>query len=296
MSGRASSSGTAPSTVVSSSARTVKMPSAVRTFTARRVAASKTARGAEVARARPVPSGSQLGAGETSSVRARIAAKVTRNRSTSALDGRAIVRRRRISALRSSSLRIPRATARLAPTSDSAARYDEPLPPNREAMIRRSTASTCVGLTACRSRSRSRSRARTTQRSKRKLPVARQLRQCSDGRRSQRLAAVHAPDSGSEVDLTGPPVGVELLRREWRAHHRGSHSWPTARRTRRTSCRDHSSARCAEPSPTTRRETAEAHGKPDPPPGPATSRRRTSASGASILLVPPLRALSGSRP
>ena len=76
MAGRAVESGTAPSEEASSSARTVNTPSAVRSVTVRPLARSNTLRGAEVVSASPVPSGSQLGAGETTSLLAAAPAKV----------------------------------------------------------------------------------------------------------------------------------------------------------------------------------------------------------------------------
>ena len=80
-------------------------------------------------------------------------AKVTRKRVTSAADGRGVTRRAWSSARRSSSPMISRATARLAPPSRRAARYDALLPSNRETMIRRSMASICSVFTIARWRS-----------------------------------------------------------------------------------------------------------------------------------------------
>ena len=73
--------------------------------------------------------------------------------------GRSPAGRCTMSARRSSSPTIPRATATLARASARAARYAAPLPPNRAATIRRSAASTADGLPAVEC---SRSTARTT--------------------------------------------------------------------------------------------------------------------------------------
>ena len=101
---------------------TVNRPSAVRIAIARPVGIRKTVSGADVANATPLPSGSQLGAGETVTSRARTGAKVARKRFKSASPIRDVVSRSTSSANLSSSPSIPLATARLASALASAAR------------------------------------------------------------------------------------------------------------------------------------------------------------------------------
>jgi hypothetical protein len=106
-----------------------------------------------VARATPVPPGSQLGAGETTSRRARTGAYVVRKRAMSSAEGLDPERRSMTSRALSSSPMIPRATERLAPVSASADRYAAALPPNRAPTIRPSTARASERGTCARSRS-----------------------------------------------------------------------------------------------------------------------------------------------
>ena len=209
---RARSPGSAPSAVVSARASTTNLPSAVRIVVRLPVRTSKTTAGADVARTTPRPSGSQLGAGETVTSRASTGANVERKRATSADDVRADESRPTISAERSSSPRIPRATAMLDPASARAVRYATELPPKRAVTTRRSIASASEGET----RARSRSTARATSAVRASSRSRGDLRERRDTRRGQLRGPVEAAHAGCEAELPDLRVRVELVSEDGR--------------------------------------------------------------------------------
>ena len=144
---------------------------------------------------RPARPGSQLGAGETVTSRASTGANVARNRVTSAEEIRASESRSTISAERSSSPRIPRATARLAPASASAARYADRAaaePCRDDSSLHRER----VGRRDARALALDRAR---DERRQRELAITRHPRERGDAGRRQRRRPVHAPHARRQV-------------------------------------------------------------------------------------------------
>ena len=110
-------------------------------------------------------------------------------------------------ARRSSSPMIPRATARLAPASPSAARYAAALPPKRT----RHDAPLDREASGRRHAARARLDRAHDERGQRELAVAAYLASVATLDAVSGVVAVDAADAGRQVDLARSPVGVELL-------------------------------------------------------------------------------------
>ena len=202
--------------------------------------------------------------------RARTGANVARKRVTSAPRCVTCASRSTISASLSSSPRIPRATARLAPALGERRAVGEPR--SRRSERRRSAARTRARPSARRA-ARSRSIARTTSAvsASSRSPV--DLREGGHSRRGERRLAVDAARACRAGSAAPSSVGVELVTEHAPARRTGWHRGPTTRHRPRMSCPGRSSARCAAPSPTTTDERARARGPPASLRAPATSQR-----------------------